>query len=94
MKHYTSLIAIFCEMSGPSESLRAFIIGFCLFIGSLLLAILTATALYAPERVFKSTFHIATFVILVVISIVIGFAGVIIVVYLNRRQAEDRLIKK
>jgi ABC-type spermidine/putrescine transport system permease subunit II len=81
-------------MSGPSESLRAFIIGFCLFIGSLLLAILTATALYAPERVFKSTFHIATFVILVVISIVIGFAGVIIVVYLNRRQAEDRLIKK
>jgi ABC-type spermidine/putrescine transport system permease subunit II len=81
-------------MSGLSENLRAFMIGFCLFIGSLLLTILTAAALYAPEVVFKSTFHIAAFVILVVISIVIGLAGVIIVVYFNRRQAGDRLIKK
>jgi ABC-type spermidine/putrescine transport system permease subunit II len=80
-------------MFGPSESLRAFIIGFCIFIGSLLLTILTAAALYAPEEVFKSAFHIATFVILVVISIVIGLTGVIIVVYFNRRQAGDRLIR-
>jgi len=75
-------------MSGPSESLRAFIIGFCLFIGSLLLAILTATALYEPEKVFKSAFHIASFVTLVVLSIVVGLAGVIAENF-SRRQINE-----
>ena len=85
MKHYMLLIATFCEMSGLSERDRASMIGYYLFIGSLLLTILTATALYAPEEVFKSTFHIASFVTLVVLSIVVGLAGVI-AEYFSRRQ--------
>ena len=89
MKHYTSLIAIFCEMSGQSERLRAFMIAAHVFIGSFLLTILAAAALYAPEEVFKSTFHIASFVTLVVVSIAVGFAGVI-AEYFSRRQINKK----
>jgi hypothetical protein len=73
-------------MSGLSERERAFMIVYYAYIGSLFLTILTAAALYAPEEVFKSTVHIAAFVTLVVISIVIGLAGVI-AEYLSRRQS-------
>jgi ABC-type spermidine/putrescine transport system permease subunit II len=73
-------------MSGPSERLRAFMIAAYVFIGSFFFTILTAAALYAPEEVFKSTFHITVFVTLVVISIVIGLAGVI-AEYFSRPKA-------
>jgi ABC-type antimicrobial peptide transport system permease subunit len=89
MKPHMSFIATFCEMSGPSENLRAFLFVYFTFFGSFFLTILTAAALYAPEEVFKSTFHIAAFVTLVVISIVIGLAGVI-AEYFSRRQINKK----
>jgi 5-bromo-4-chloroindolyl phosphate hydrolysis protein len=89
MKPHMSIIAIFCEMSGLSERERAFMIVYFMFFGSFFLTILTAAALYAPEEVFKSTFHIAAFATLVVISIVIGLAGVI-AEYFSRRQINKK----
>jgi ABC-type antimicrobial peptide transport system permease subunit len=76
-------------MSGPSERESAFMIVYFMFVGSFFLTILTAAALYAPEEVFKSTFHIAAFVTLVVISIVTGLAGVI-AEYFSRRQINKK----
>jgi uncharacterized membrane protein YvlD (DUF360 family) len=84
-----SLIAISYEMSGPSENLRAFLFVYFMFFGSFFLTILTAATLYAPEEVFKSTFHIAAFVTLVVISIVISYTGVI-AEYFSRRQINKK----
>ncbi len=89
MKPYMSFIAIFCEMSESSESLRELMFVYYPFVGSLFLTALTATALYAPEEVFKSPFHIAAFVTLVVYSIVISFIGVI-AEYFSRRQKSKR----
>jgi membrane protein implicated in regulation of membrane protease activity len=76
-------------MSGLSESERAFMIVFNVYIGNLLLIMLIAAALFAPEEAFKSTFHIATFVTLVVISIVTSCTGVI-AEYFSRRQINKK----
>jgi general stress protein CsbA len=89
IKPYMSFIATICEISGLSERERAFMIVFNVYIGNLLLIILIVAALYAPEEAFKSTFHIATFVTLVIISIVISYTGVI-AEYFSRRQINKK----